>query len=412
MPSARLADTQGHDATKTLESLMDHLARHDKPIAFLFGAGTSSAVRCAPEAAEDQGSPLIPSVRELTTLAKNDAYRCGEIYQSAWDAIERRCQEDGKEPNIENILTRLQMMKNAVGSVDTLLGLTKSEIQALDDSVRKTIATAVSPPISTIPSDLPHYRLARWLGRVTRQFPVEIFTVNYDILLEYALEVENIPLFDGFIGGYEPFFFADSLRRQGVAPGSSWTRLWKLHGSITWKKIKARGRSRIVRTQVNTTGEMIYPTDRKYDESRQQPYSALMDRLNRFLDQDDSLLIVSGFNFGDEHINNLIFSALENRSRTHVFALQFADLDDHHDLVIHAKTLPNLVVICPTFGVIGTDKSYWKMAQSTIDHLGNIDLIRSERSDADGGSAPSEKKSLTIGDFNKLCEFLETMISR
>ena len=125
MPDAKPADTQGHDATKTLENLMDHLARHDKPIAFLFGAGTSCAVRCATEGDEEQGPPLIPSVQGLTALAKENAYACGENYQSAWDAIEKRCREDGKEPNIENILTRLQMMKNAVGSVDTLLGLTK-----------------------------------------------------------------------------------------------------------------------------------------------------------------------------------------------------------------------------------------------------------------------------------------------
>lgn len=33
-----------HDAHKTIADLRDHLARHDKPIAFLFGAGTSCAV--------------------------------------------------------------------------------------------------------------------------------------------------------------------------------------------------------------------------------------------------------------------------------------------------------------------------------------------------------------------------------
>ena len=290
--------------------------------------------------------------------------------------------------------------------------LTKNEIQTLDDSVRKTIAIAVSPSIATIPSDLPHYRLARWLGRATRKSPVEIFTVNYDILLEYAFEAESIPLFDGFIGSYEPFFFADSLRRQAVAPGSTWTRLWKLHGSITWKQIEVNGRSRIVRTQVNTTGEMIYPTDRKYDESRQQPYSALMDRLNRFLDQDDSLLVVNGFNFGDEHINNLIFSALENRPRTHVYALQFADMSDDDDLIVRARSLPNLVVICPRFGVIGTTTSFWKMPQSTLDHLANLGLIRNECIAENGDCPPNQKKLLTIGDFNQLCEFLETMISR
>ena len=34
-----------HDAQKILADFRDHLARHDKPLAFLFGAGTSCAVR-------------------------------------------------------------------------------------------------------------------------------------------------------------------------------------------------------------------------------------------------------------------------------------------------------------------------------------------------------------------------------
>jgi hypothetical protein len=35
-------EKQSHDAQKTLTDLRDHLARHDKPIAFFFGAGTGS----------------------------------------------------------------------------------------------------------------------------------------------------------------------------------------------------------------------------------------------------------------------------------------------------------------------------------------------------------------------------------
>jgi hypothetical protein len=37
-------EQQSHDAQKALADLRDHLARHDKPIAFFFGAGTSCSV--------------------------------------------------------------------------------------------------------------------------------------------------------------------------------------------------------------------------------------------------------------------------------------------------------------------------------------------------------------------------------
>jgi transposase InsO family protein len=50
--------------------------------------------------------------------------------------------------------------------------------------------------------------------------------------------------------------------------------------------------------------------------SRQQPYASFIDRLTRFLEQDDALLIVAGSSFGDEHINNLIFGALPRHQWT------------------------------------------------------------------------------------------------
>jgi len=69
-------------------------------------------------------------------------------------------------------------------------------------SVRKTIATVVTPDLARIKDEFPHRRFAKWLLKTSRQSPVEIFTVNYDVLLECALEAERVPLFDGFVGSY------------------------------------------------------------------------------------------------------------------------------------------------------------------------------------------------------------------
>ena len=40
--------------------------------------------------------------------------------------------------------------------------------------------------------------------------------------------------FDGFVGCNQPFFSHESLTRSESAPGPTWTRLWKIHGSINW----------------------------------------------------------------------------------------------------------------------------------------------------------------------------------
>lgn len=397
------ATSPAHDAQKTLSDLRDHLARHDKPIAFFFGAGTSCAVRVPAEGGKTR--PLIPAVAGLTAIAKDDAGKLGEKYAKAWDSIEGQCKENGHDPNAENILSRLRMMISAVGNDDTLLGLKKDEIEKLEESVRKTIARVVTPDLTSIPSDFPHRKFARWLVKTSRQKPIEIFTVNYDVLVEHGLEAERIPMFDGFVGSYRPFFHPDGLRRSESAPGANWTRLWKMHGSVTWRRIDQDGRVRVVRGEPDLAGEMIYPSFQKYDESRQQPYAAFTDRLSRFLEQDDALLIVAGFSFGDEHINNLIFGALENRPRTHVYALQFDELPGEGDLAKRAGQRPNMIVVGPQTGIIGGRQAAWAPVESPSFMADVFELKEA----TPAGGEPTKTGRMKIGDFACFCDFLQSM---
>lgn len=390
-----------HDAQKILADFRDHLARHDKPLAFLFGAGTSCAVRVG---AGDKTEALIPAVAGLTKLAKNEVSTLGEKYAKAWETVEQDCRDNNQDPNIENILSRLRVMISAAGNADTLAGLKRGEIQALEEAVRKSIAKAVTPDLRLV-TNFPHRKFARWLAKTSRKNPVEVFTVNYDVLIEHALEIERIPAFDGFVGSYKPFFHPDSLRRVEAAPGSNWTRLWKMHGSVTWRRIEEDGRTRVIRGSPDPNGEMIYPSFQKYDESRQQPYSAFTDRLSRFLEQDDALLVVAGFSFGDEHINNLIFGALENRPRTHVYALQFGELAPESDLMKRAVQRPNMIVISAKTGTIGGRQSIW----APVECPAFMDPVFELKEEAPAGEELVKSGRMKIGDFACFCDFLESM---
>ena len=48
-----------------------------------------------------------------------------------------------------------------------------------------------------------------------------IWEMSDDVLIEHGLEAERIPLFDGFVGSFRPFFHPDSLRRLEAAPGAT-----------------------------------------------------------------------------------------------------------------------------------------------------------------------------------------------
>jgi len=148
---------------------------------------------------------------------------------------------------------------------------------------------------------------------------VEIFTTNYDYLFEIGLETNAVPYFDGFTGSYKPFFNADALEDVNYLPKQ--TKLWKIHGSLGLHKDTSNGR--IIRMSSDKDDLLIYPSSLKYNNSKKQPYSAFMDRLNLFLKQDDAVLFVCGYSFGDEHINERIMSALQTNTTAHVFVLNY-----------------------------------------------------------------------------------------
>ncbi|MCZ8488372.1 SIR2 family protein [Vibrio lentus] len=44
-------------------------------------------------------------------------------------------------------------------------------------------------------ANTPYHDLCTWIGSIDRRMPIELFTTNYDLLLEEALEDEEIPYF-------------------------------------------------------------------------------------------------------------------------------------------------------------------------------------------------------------------------
>jgi hypothetical protein len=137
-------------------------------------------------------------------------------------------------------------------------------------------------------------------------------------------------------------------------------RLWKLHGSVNW----AWEGTQIVRYGHAVEGEQaaaIYPSELKYDESRRYPFVVLQDRFRRSLNTPESLLLITGYSFGDQHLNELIFDAAERHERTEVIAFLFDGITN--ELVERAELLPNLQLIGPREAVIGGVRGAWKQKE-------------------------------------------------
>jgi hypothetical protein len=381
-------------ATET-QKLRDHLASHDKPIAFLFGAGTSAAV------VGKDGKPLVPAVAELTQHCAEVVQAIGAPFSDAWSLIVQAL--DAEHRTIEDILSSIRQMRAAILPGDTLAGLGDADLQTLEEAVQKAISQEARPAEDRFPDRLPQRALGRWIRRIDRSCAVEIFTTNYDTLLERALEDEWVPVFDGFIGARRPFFSPASLAREAMAPGRRWTRLWKLHGSVTWA-LDDRGTlgKRIVRGEEQESGELILPSLLKYDESRKQPYVAMTDRLRRVLaDREDAILVTAGYSFGDQHINEVIFEALDANPRLHVFALCFED--PAGALAEAATRRTNILALGPNKAIVGGQEGTWALHDPST-FAGRLAGIFVPTGNPSETTQPGE---LRLGDFNVFCALLD-----
>src|SRR5438445_3684758 len=169
---------------------------------------------------------------------------------------------------------------------------------------------------------------AAWAAQSAYHLPLEVFTVNYDLLLETALETWRVPYFDGFVGTIRARFHTELVE---ATPGldadfvpAFFVRLWKLHGSVNWAWQDGSEIVRLGQPVSEGRAAAIYPSDTKYEESRRVPFVVLQDRLRRALHQPETLLIVAGYSFGDAHLNELLFDAATRRERSEFVAFCYS----------------------------------------------------------------------------------------
>ena len=156
---------------------------------------------------------------------------------------------------------------------------------------------------------------------------LNIFTTNYDLYSERAMDSLGIHYVNGFTGGiskyFNPTIFNYALAEKMDLSQSKWNvidnffYLYKIHGSVNWVENNDEGKlfkiQEIQDPTFNTLKDkktvMIHPTPLKYNASLGSPYSDLFREFQKKLMQNNNILVTIGYSFSDEHINNLIFQA-------------------------------------------------------------------------------------------------------
>lgn len=352
-----------HNAEEAAKELAEKLASRNRHVMFLLGAGASCAAG-------------LPDVNQLKVAVENVLV----------DSDKNDYQRLGVTRNIEEVLSRLRLISQVLsGSTESLDGFTSNTAQELDKKICTAIASVIQG--GTVNLDA-HLRLARWCARTAYIRPLEVFTINYDNLIEKGLEQIGVPYFDGFAGNYEGLFRADLVDstdgRDDVTPPPGWVRVWKLHGSISWSRVARGGGSVIVRSATPSESLAVYPSMQKYEESRRIPFVVLGDRLRRALAIPETTCVVCGYSFADEHINDLLYDAAQFYPASEILVLCYSNIPPQ--LAERAKNLPNLTVCSPSKAIIGAQEKEWQK-------------ITDETPFWKAGA-------FTLGDFSALTQFL------
>ena len=167
---------------------------------------------------------------------------------------------------------------------------------------------------------------------------------------------------------------------------------------------------KVWRTDTDKGGDVvIHPSHLKYDQSRKMPYLAMMDRLRKFLSTPSSALIIVGYSFGDQHLNDVIVQSLQGSPSTAVFALMYGQLSNYEEAVNLAKERANLTVIGENGVVIGTKEQYWRKLDEEPEPIvpaGAVEWSKStEKSD-------SWEASFKLGDFVSFGAFLQDIAGK
>lgn len=313
-------------ALRVRENLHDAL--NAKNLAFLFGSGCSSLVVDGTQRGIDTMAPLA---KEFLGAAPGfDDTR----FPSAAER-EALTKHLGFDLKADEFASNLERLMEVLYSFQFVLKRSASEemakgMAAVDSLIEKVTAFVTqkcseAPFSKGDPAIVDLYQaFYRKLVYRDRTLPRPwIFTTNYDLLSETALDRLGMPYCNGFSGTIErrfnPTTYRYALAEQLDLTNRKWAAvdsfiyLCKLHGSINW--IEEGGSLfpiREVPAVAATKGSrvMIYPTPMKQNASFGSPYSDLFREFQGRIVRDQSVLFVVGYSFSDEHVNNLIFQAL------------------------------------------------------------------------------------------------------
>lgn len=314
------------------------------------------------------GSGLTTAIQYDACGSANNGMGNGSAFTVFSDEIENAAKESAertgrKEANIED---RIRVANEVIKGLtvlqgsDDILGISPklTTLRSELETVMKEFTDNISVIEASIAGAEPEKReaafnklvlfLMSFASRTGTRDRLNIFTTNYDRLIEAGADVAGLRLIDRFVGALSPVFRSSRMDvdmhynppgirgepryLEGVA------RFTKLHGSLDWinvgediRRIGLPFGAKSIQPFLDTAGInadysslMIYPNSAKDRETAEYPYVELFRDFAAALCRPNSTLVTYGYSFGDDHINRVIRDMLTIPS-THLVIIDYSD---------------------------------------------------------------------------------------
>lgn len=326
--SLRPSDAGEFDWDKAASFVREQLseALNARHVAFLFGSGTSSFVRDKKQVGIPTMQPLANEFTSTVGKGRDPLFANTTERKILNESLGLDIKAIDYAGNLERLMEVLYSHNFALArSKHQRHQRARSTVKSVIKKIRRFLLARCTTGAFSNGDDVVltlYQSFYRKLVFRDRSLPRPwVFTTNYDLFNETAMDRLGLPYCNGFSGTIErrfnPAIFRYALAEQIDLANRKWTAvdgfvyLCKLHGSVSWSE-DSHGLFSIRENQTpDADGPvLIYPTPAKQNSSLGSPYSDLFREFQARIVREQSVLFALGYSFGDEHVNNIIYQAL------------------------------------------------------------------------------------------------------
>lgn len=302
----------------------------------------------------------IPSMLELGNYLKDKISFLDTEDQVQFETFKTQFDSNGDlEKTLLNIQLRNKVLQEII--IKTWEVINDKDIKFYEDLIQKN-------------NDFPLSQLIKHLFTSSKR-KIAIVTTNYDRIAEYAANLANAFICNGFSQGFFGHFsntiqHNDFTKMQGFA---GQVNIWKVHGSLDWFKSNEDIDFYFpLRKQIpnNYKPSIVTPGVNKYYQTQLEPFRTIFTESDSEIQNANGFFCI-GYGFNDIHVQPKLITQIKNGKPIIIITKELTpktkdsvnNSNCKNYVLMEQSNENDTKMYTPEFsnGEIISDKSYWKL---------------------------------------------------